>query len=459
MSKICTNTHLFDDYILNLLKKYKENKEPISVNFRDLVPQIINMDRHTHFIHSYPAKLLQQIPYFFLNNTIFSKENDIVIDPFCGTGTVLLEASIANRNAIGIDINPLAALIAKTKTSKVDVFKLKNELENIQTLFKIYRSSKKQYHIPKISNIDHWYSKNNIRKLSKVKDIISQIDDTNIKEFYLVIFSICCKKFSYSDPRISVPVKINKDKFPEGHSLREAAIKNLKFIDKNEIFEFFIEQAKKNIARLTEYQNISVINSNEVTVYNSDIKHLTKKYIKRNTVQLILTSPPYVSAQKYIRASSLSLQWLELNSATISELDKQSIGREHFSKSEYEHLHALGIKKIDKILSKIYERNKLRAYITYKYLFEMQESFSHYYQVLKHNGYFVMVIGNNTIAGYEFMTHKYLTKIAEEIGFSTELILIDDIKSRGLMTKRNKTASMISREYIVIFKKKENELF
>lgn len=453
MTKICTNTYLFNDYILELLKKYEKNKEPISVNFRDLVPQIINMDRHTHFIHSYPAKLLQQIPYFFLNNTIFSKENDIVVDPFCGTGTVLLEASVANRNAIGVDVNPLAALIAKTKTSKVDVFQLKKELENIQTLFKIYSSSKKLYRIPKISNIDHWYSKKNIRKLSQIKDIINQIDDTNIKEFYLVIFSICCKKFSYCDPRISVPVKINKDKFSEGHSLREAAIKNLKFIDKSEIFEFFIEQAKKNITRLTEYQNCSMINSNEVTVYNNDIKHLTKKYIKKNTVQLILTSPPYVSAQKYIRASSLSLQWLELNGATISELDKQSIGREHFPKSEYEHLHALGIKQIDKILSKIYERNKLRAYITYRYLFEMQESFGHYYKVLKNDGYFVMVIGNNTIAGYEFMTHQYLIEIAEEIGFSTELILIDDIKSRGLMTKRNKTASVISREYIVVFRK------
>ena len=453
MTKICTSTDLFNAYILELLAKYEKNKEPISVNFRDLVPQIINMDRHTHFIHSYPAKLLQQIPYFFLNNTIFSKENDIVLDPFCGTGTVLLEASVANRNAIGIDINPLAALIAKTKTSKIDILNLKKELENIQTLFQIYSSSKKQYRVPKISNIDHWYSKSNIRKLSKIKDIISQIDNTNIKEFYLVIFSICCKKFSYCDPRISVPVKINKDKFPEGHSLREAAIKNLEFINKSEVFEYFIEHAKKNIARLTEYHNSSIMNSSEIIVYNSDIKHLAKKQIKNNSVQLILTSPPYVSAQKYIRASSLSLQWLELNDATIAELDKQSIGREHFPKSEYNNLHTLGIKKIDKILSRIYERNKLRAYITYKYLFEMQESFSHYYQVLKPNGYFVMVIGNNTIAGYEFMTHKYLIKIAEEIGFSIELILIDDIKSRGLMTKRNKTASIISREYIVVLKK------
>ena len=64
-----------------------------------------------------------------------------------------------------------------------------------------------------------------------------------------------------------------------------------------------------------------------------------------------------------------------------------------------------------------------------------------------------MVIGNNTIAGYEFLTYKYLIEIAESIGFKTELVLIDDIKSRGLMTKRNKTASVISREYIIVFKK------
>ncbi len=453
MTKRYTNTDFFNSYILNLLEEYKENKEPISVNFRDLVPQITNMDRHTHFIHSYPAKLLQQIPYFFLNNTIFSKENDTVLDPFCGTGTVLLEASIANRNAIGVDINPLATLIAKTKTSKIDILKLKKELENIQVLFSIYRSSKKQYHVPKISNIEHWYSKKNIRKLSKIKNIVSQISDINVREFYLVVFSICCKKFSYCDPRISVPVKINKDKFPEGHPLKEAAIKNLKFINKGELFEYFTEQANKNIIRLTEYQNSSMLSSNKVRVYNSDIKHLAKKQIKKDSVQLILTSPPYVSAQKYIRASSLSLQWLELNNATISELDKQSIGREHFPKSEYKDLHFIGIKTIDQILSKIYEKNKLRSYITYRYLFEMQEAFRYYHEVLKPNGYFVMVIGNNTIAGYEFMTYKYLIEIAEKIGFITKLVLIDDIKSRGLMTKRNKTANIISREYVIVFEK------
>lgn len=453
MNKQYRGIGFFDIYILDLIEKYNITQEPVNVNFRKLVPKIVNLDRYTHFIHSYPAKLLQQIPYFFLNNNIFSNENDIVLDPFCGTGTVLLEASLSNRNAIGIDINPLASLIAKVKTSKIDILKLEDELKSIQNLFKIYKSSRKKYYIPNISNIDYWYSKANSRKLSKIKDIVDQIKDSEIKEFYLVIFSICCKKFSYSDPRISVPVRINKDKFIEGHNLREDAIKNLTFINKSQVFEFFIEQAKKNISRLIDYQNATMMNLNKISVYNSDIKHLANNLIKSNSIQLILTSPPYVSAQKYIRASSLSLQWLELSNSTISELDRKSIGREYFPKKEYEQKSFLGIEEIDKILSKIYEKNKLRSYITFKYLEEMQESFKYYYELLKNNGYFIMVIGNNTIVGYEFMTHEYLINIAKRIGFSVELILIDDIKSRGLMTKRNKTASIISREYLVVFKK------
>lgn len=453
MNKKYEGIGFFNDFLLNLMKNYKKNSEPQIVNFRELVPQITNMDRHTHFIHAYPAKLLQQIPYFFLNNDIFSKEGDTILDTFCGTGTVLLEASISNRNAIGVDVNPLASLIAKTKTSKQSITSLENKLKDIQQLFKEYQSSKKKFYIPNITNINHWYSKQTIRKLSKIKHIVDNIEETEIKNFFQVIFSICCRKYSYSDPRISVPVRINEEKFPEGHSLREAATKHLNFIKKNEIYEFFIEQSKKNISRLKNYQNSTMVNTNEVSIYNTDIKSINESVIPNDTLQMILTSPPYVSAQKYIRASSLSLQWLELHDDNLASLDKQSIGREHFSPSVYKQLHVTGFNNIDDILLKIYKKNKLRAYITYTYLIEMQQTLQKSFKLLKSNGYFVMVIGNNTIAGYEFLTYKYLIEIAESIGFKTELVLIDDIKSRGLMTKRNKTASVISREYIIVFKK------
>ncbi|MFA6662358.1 MAG: DNA methyltransferase, partial [Bacilli bacterium] len=396
-----SSTIFFDNYILELIKTYKNQQKPIDVNFRDLVPTIINMDRYTHFIHSYPAKLLQQIPYFFLNNTVFSKEDDLILDPFCGTGTVLLEASLANRQGIGIDVNPLASLIAKTKTMNVNILDLKQELENINIQFQNHEKSRKIYYVPKISNIDYWYNKKNIKTLATIKEIVNKINDNNVKQFYLVIFSICCKKFSYSDPRVSVPVRINKDKFPQGHPLREAATKNIRFIEQTNIYDFFIEQSKKNIERFLRYQTSLKSNYNNIKIFNCDIKQISHHNIKQESVQLILTSPPYVSAQKYIRASSLSLQWLELNKSTITELDKQSIGREHFPKTEYNNLHKVGIESIDVILTKIYQKNKLRAYITYKYIIEMQESFKYFYSLLKTNGYFVMIIGNNTIAGYE----------------------------------------------------------
>lgn len=459
MNKRCQGSIFFNDYLLDLINNYKKTPTPQIVNFRELVTQITNMDRLTHFIHAYPAKLLQQIPYLFLNNNIFSKEGDTVLDTFCGTGTVTLEASIANRNAVGVDVNPLAALIAKTKTSKQNIKSLENKLENIQQLFKEYQSSKKKFFIPNVANIDHWYNKQTIRKLSKIKHIIDNIEETEIKEFFQVVFSTCCRKYSYSDPRISVPVKISEKKFPEGHSLREAAVKHLNFIKRNEIYEFFIEQSKKNILRLKNYQNSTMFNNNNVSIFNTDIKSIDESKIQNNTIQMILTSPPYVSAQKYIRASSLSLQWLELHDKSLASLDKESIGREYFSPSIYKQFHFIGFNNIDDILLKIFKKNKLRAYITYMYLIEMQQTLLKSFKLLKNYGYFVMVIGNNTIAGYEFLTYKYLIEIAESIGFKTELVLIDDIKSRGLMTKRNKTASVISREYIIVFKKEYNELF
>lgn len=452
MTQKVSSVSLFNEDLLTMFTEYNKMKEPISVNFRELVPEIVNMDRYTHFMHAYPAKLLQQIPYYFLKNNILSKEGDTVLDPFCGTGTVLLESALANRNAIGVDVNPLATLISKTKTSRLSIDILENELKKLEKKFIIYKSSKERFLIPNISNIEHWYNKKNIRKLIKIKTIISQIEDGKVREFFNIVFSLCCKKFSYSDPRVSVPVRIRKDKFEDGHLLKQAAIKQIRFVNKGAIFDFFIEQAKKNINRLSKYQDSIRGFDIKIEVFNQDIKTIDNA-VKKNSIQLILTSPPYVSAQKYIRASSLSLQWLELSEKKIPELDKESVGREHFPKKEYEYLHLTNFTSIDKILTKIYYRNKLRAYITYKYLKEMEQSFHHFHRVLKKEGFFVMVIGNNTIAGYEFMTYKYLIEIAENIGFETELVLIDDIKSRGLMTKRNKTASMISREYIIVFQK------
>jgi len=77
----------------------------------------------THGIHPYPAKMVPQIAREIIRR--FTKEKALVLDPFCGSGTVLLEALIAGRNGIGIDTNPLACLIARAKTTVLDNSEIK----------------------------------------------------------------------------------------------------------------------------------------------------------------------------------------------------------------------------------------------------------------------------------------------------------------------------------------------
>ena len=85
----------------------------------------------------------------------------------------------------------------------------------------------------------------------------------------------------------------------------------------------------------------------------------------------------------------------------------------------------------------------------------MRQAIQEIWRVVKIGGYFVLVAANNQICGREFKTEQYLRLITEQAGFRLILRLIDDIRSRGLMTKRNKTASVITREWVLVFVKEE----
>ena len=77
--------------IEQLYHQYEERGHAIIVDFKSLVPEIRKPERYTHLIHPYPAKLLANIPYFILHTERFCQNGGVVLDPFCGAGTVLLE--------------------------------------------------------------------------------------------------------------------------------------------------------------------------------------------------------------------------------------------------------------------------------------------------------------------------------------------------------------------------------
>lgn len=445
-----------DDVLKGFFSEYSITKEPIPVSFRALIPTLRGPDRYTHLIHSYPAKLLMHIPYFFLNNTIFSKPGDTVLDPFCGTGTVLLEAVLANRNALGADANPLARLIAMVKTRSFDIDALQHSLSSVVHRAKSMTPSSE----PDVVNINYWFNEKNKNALLVIRSAINEVDDENARQFFFTCFSSLVKKVSNADQRVSVPVKLNTGRYEQGSTNFLKVAKRLQELNDVDVFGKFEAICKENIARFSALD--CQICGNEYLAHSSviatDARHLTESLssdapLKNESIDLILTSPPYAGAQKYIRSSSLNLGWLDI--AKASELryyDGLNIGRENYTTSEL-NLQKTNIPDCDVLIDKISTINRKRAQIVCNYINEMKDAILESIRVLKHGGYFILVVGNNKVCGFEFNTQEYLSQFMQRRGLELVLKLIDDIRSYGLMTKRNKTADIISREWILVFKK------
>lgn len=435
-----------------IFKEYTSTGKAVSVNFREILPYLNKGERYSHSIHPYPAKLIPHIPYFFLNNEKFIHKGEVVLDPFCGSGTTLLEANLNGINSYGADANPIARLISNCKTKTLIQNHVKKKLKQIVTLSRTIAEVK----IPIFTNIDIWFSLRVQKELSKLLYSINQVCYGKYKDFFLMCFSALIHKVSYMDPRIAVPVRINIERYAIGSKSRIHAQDLLNKVDNVDVLDTFISICNTNFKRIGTLNEVEDLGKTKII--SKDARRLTssiqsKHKLGDESIDLILTSPPYASAQKYIRSSSLSLYWLKmLEGKSLVEMDEKNIGHENYKKKDLI-LQSVGIDDADEIIDKIFIKNPLRGRIVSQYLLDMEDALNESVRVLKKGHYMILIIGNNCVCGYKFNTKKYLTEHLFRKGMSLELEMIDDIKSYGLMTKRNKTANIITREWILVFKK------
>jgi DNA modification methylase len=423
----------------SLVSQYAAKRKEIQVSFRQLVPWLKVGERATHYLHPYPAKLLPQIAHYFLATEELCPRGGVVLDPFGGTATVALEACLAKRTAYYADANPLARLIAQAKVTPIPP---ERAMASLCTLRKAYARSRARS-APNVVNIEKWYSQPAIKQLTRLAAAIEAIDNLPIKTLMRVTLSAVARKVSHTDARLSVPVFLKPD-------ATDAA-------KKNDVWARYEEQFLANVRRLEE---LSLLSEGEPLNFLSvadDARKLAQGcggQVPEGTVDLVITSPPYAGAQKYIRASSLSLGWLGLTQHTsLKHLENQSIGREHHLLADVQAFQRTSVPAANRLLKKIWHTNKTRAHICSTYLNEMEVVIQQLELVIKSGGHVVLVIGNNVVCGENFESSRYLTELFERHNFALTLALVDDIKSRGLMTKRNKTANVITCERVLLFKK------
>jgi tRNA G10 N-methylase Trm11 len=437
-----------------LCELYERTGESVEVDFRSMVNWVRLGDQLTHQIHPYPAKLLPNIAHFFVRAKTLNRTRKLVLDPFCGSGTVALEASAAGHSALVADANPLALLIAKAKTTPYDADLLRECTQSVVARAARFKTAPEI----EIVNAHLWYTPDRKRALERISRAILEVENLEHRDFLRVCLSVVARKMSFADPAISVPVRLRvKESLGAHHSSRVEG--RLKWLEDANALTEFARICESNIDRVAD-ANLARPGRTAAIAVGIDARNLRdpapsrNARLRSNSVPLIITSPPYGSAQKYVRATSLSLNWLDLAlPSDLASLEARSIGREHLPNHRYKALPDTLPPAYAALCRRIAARNEIRGKITAQYLCDLKSALAEMSRVTAKGGHIVLVIGNNEVCGETLRNDQFACHVLQEFGMTVKLKMLDHIKSRGLMTKRNKTASLISRESVLVFSK------
>jgi hypothetical protein len=248
----------------------------------------------THSYHKYPAKFIPQLAKALIQE--YSNEGDFLWDPFCGSGTLNLEAYRNKRHSIGSDINPISILISRAKTRPLEPSSLNQYCDELIDAILRRKIRRKQYYLNKdILNgnyniLSNWYSIRSLKELAHIINMIHQMDyQKQYSDFSLCAFSSILKRSSFW-LNSSVKGQIDPTKKPSRPLI---------------YFQKQLELMKKaNELLYLENRN----NKTEIRIFRHNIKRNKKIIIPK--IDSIITSPPYIVSYDYSDIFRLSTYFL-----------------------------------------------------------------------------------------------------------------------------------------------------
>lgn len=367
----------------------------------------------THDIHRYPAKFIPQLARRLIEE--YSDEGEIILDPFCGSGTALLEARLVGRHAIGVDLNPVAYYVSKVKTNPINPQKLKKMWDRFShKLSPIFGFSEVEpYPLTEkaLEVLSAWIPEKQLQDMRRLFALIMSVDEEQFRDFLLVAFSNIQKNCSWWLMKSVKPTRDFKKKVPD-------------------VIPTFVKQVEKMIKKNNQLWEVLKDSKTWVKVFKADTRQLSS--FVRDTVDLILFSPPYVTSYEYVDVHKLSIIWLE-QVGELRELKQYFIGS---VSSKPKNVKVRSQIAMD-IISKLSKKDKRMAKAVKTYFEDMQLSFEEMDNVLKNGGVVAIVIGNTKLKKVEVKNAEVFAEMFMNMGYGLERVIKRPIPSKNLPTVRD----------------------
>lgn len=361
-----------------------------------------------HDLHPYPAKFIPQLPGTLIS--LLSARGELVFDPFGGSGTTALEAIRLGRRAVSLDANPVAALIGRVKTARVDEVAT-TELHLLHAALRAFSASmpknpaelveKHGSHAPAITNREKWFPDSSFGELAHIRFRISSMTDATARDiaFLALSRSVLASSFQDSETRYkSVPRDI-----PVGETTK-------RFIK-----EF--ESVMKSVAR-----NASATRYGVSRFVTGDVRNMSPADFPDGSVDLVVTSPPYGNAMDYHLYHRFRLLWLGHDPIA-------------FGKTE--------------IGSHLKHQRESSGFDTY--FNDMLKAVAGMSRVLKNGRYAVLVIGDSKYEGKTYDTATLLAERADDLGFDASDVFEREVhKVKRSFTPAGRRAS---KESLLVLRK------
>jgi DNA modification methylase len=377
----------------------------------------------SHNIHAFAAKFPPQLPRTFIQE--LTRPGEYVLDPMSGSGTTLIEAVFAGRFGIGVDLDPLASLVGKVKSTPIDLVRCARAGEEVlkEARKRLRPAGDKKllsFYSPKaVEFFRYWFTDAITDELFALVRAVRKVDEPTIQSFLKVVFSSCiitksggltlARDLAHSRPHRDVTREI-----------------------KQSALDVFADRVSSALQSLND---IAVSPSSSLML-RADTRHLP---LLADSVHLIATSPPYAAnAIDYMRAHKFSLIWFGYEPKELSSLRSRYIG------SEIKPLNLeVESETGNKIIHQLKKIEEGRAAVVAHYYNEMKLSLLEMLRVLVPGRAAVLVVGSSIIKGIDIKAPTVLAEMAYKLRFRvvgvTKRDIVRDARMMPISHKSERT--------------------